>query len=71
MLNILTTNDIKNSYEGNKMIYLNSNGSNNSTTGVFFGYHSGVSFEEDSIHYSASGPLGFYYTNTYEGIKIK
>ena len=71
MLNILTTNDIRNSYEGNKMIYLNSNGSYNSQTGVFFGYHSGVLFEEDSIHYSVSGPLGFYYTNTYEGIKIK
>lgn len=70
MLNILTTNDIKNGYEGDIMIYLNSNGYYSSPTGEFFGYHSNVSFEEDSIHYSASGPLGYYYTNTYEGVKL-
>lgn len=64
MLNILTKNDIINNYEGNKMTYLN-------PTGDFFGYHSGVSFSNDSILYSVSGPLGSYYTNTYEGIKIK
>ncbi len=71
MLNILTTNDIKHNFEGNTMIYHNSNGYNNSPTGAFWGYHSGVSFSNDSIHYSVSGPLGYYFTNTYEGIKIK
>lgn len=70
MLNILTPHDILNNYEGNKMTYLNSNGYNNYPTGDFYGYHAGVSFSNDSIHYSASGPLGFYYTNSYEGVKI-
>ena len=70
MLNILTRNDIENGYEGNKMIYNNANGYYNSPTGSFFGYHSWVSFRDDSIHYSASGPLGNYYTNTYEGVKL-
>ena len=70
MLNILTRNDIENGYEGSKMIYNNANGHYNSPTGSFFGYHSGVVFENDSILYSASGPLGNYYTNTYEGIKL-
>ncbi len=70
MLNILTPHDILNNYEGNKMTYLNSNGYDNYPTGDFYGYHSGVSFSNDSIHYSASGPLGFYYTNSYEGVKI-
>lgn len=71
IVNILTKNDVENGYEGNKMNYLNSNGHYNSPTGSFFGYHSGVSFADDSIHYSASGALGNYYTNTYEGIKKK
>jgi hypothetical protein len=70
MLNILTRFDIINNYEGNKMTYLNSNGYVSYPTGEFYGYHSGVSFSNDSIHYSVSGPLGFYYTNTYEGIRL-
>ena len=70
MLNILTKNDIINNNEGNKMTYLNSNGYYSYPTGDFYGYHSGVSFSNDSIHYSASGPLGFYYTNIYEGVRI-
>jgi hypothetical protein len=45
------------------MIYLDSN--------QFFGYHSGVTFNNDSISFSESGPLGYYYTNTYTGIKLK
>jgi hypothetical protein len=36
----------------------------------FFGYHSGLYFTSDSIHFTASGPLGYYYTNVYEGIRI-
>ncbi|MBK7031610.1 MAG: hypothetical protein IPH45_21530 [Bacteroidales bacterium] len=70
MLNILTTDDIKHGYQGSTMIYHNSNGFYNSPTGAFFGYHSGASFKEDSIHYTVSGPLGAYYTNTYEGVKL-
>jgi hypothetical protein len=70
MLNILTKYDIINNYEGNKMTYLNSNGYNSYPTGDFYGYHSGVLFSNDSIHYTESGPLGFYYTNIYEGVRI-
>jgi len=62
MVNILTVHDINNNYEGSKMSYLQSNS--------FYGYHSAVSFANDSIHYAVSGPLGFYYTNVYEGIRI-
>jgi hypothetical protein len=39
--------------------------------GSFYGYHSGVTFLKDSMFYSQSGPLGFYYTNVYKGRKIK
>jgi len=45
------------------MNYLDSN--------QFYGYHRGVTFSNDSIYFSESGPLGFYYTNTYKGIKRK
>lgn len=71
MLNILNRNDIKNNYVGNEMTYRNSNGNYSYPAGRFNGYHSVVLFSNDSIHYSKSGSLGFYYTNTYEGIKIK
>ncbi len=37
----------------------------------FYGYHRGVTFRNDSIFFSESGPLGAYYTNTYKGRKIK
>lgn len=37
MLNILIHNDIINNYEGNKMTYLNANGSNSYQTGDFYG----------------------------------
>lgn len=70
MLNILTPHDILNSYEGKKMTYLNPNGFKNYLTGSFYGYHSAVSFSNDSIHYNASGPLGSYYTMSYEGVKL-
>ncbi len=70
MVNIMTKNDIINNYEGDKMIYLNSNGSYSHPACNFFGYHSGVLFANDSIHYTVSGPLGNYYTNNYEGVKI-
>ncbi len=46
-----------------QMIY---NGSAN-----FFGYHSFARFVNDSIYFSESGPLGYYYTNYYRGIRIK
>jgi hypothetical protein len=36
----------------------------------FFGYHSAATFRNDSIYFSESGPLGFYYTYLYKGIKI-
>jgi len=36
----------------------------------FYGYHSGLIFSADSIYFTASGPLGYYYTNTYEGKRI-
>lgn len=45
------------------MIYLSPN--------QFYGYHRGVTFRNDSIFFSESGPLGTYYTNTYKGRKIK
>lgn len=45
------------------MIYLSLN--------QFYGYHRGVTFRNDSIFFSESGPLGAYYTNTYKGSKIK
>jgi len=67
---ILTKNDIINNYEGNQMTYLNTHGYYSYPEGNFYGYHSGVAFTNDSIHYTASGPLGFYYTNVYEGIRI-
>jgi len=70
MLNILTKQDIANNYEGSKMIYLNSNGFNSSPAGGFFGYHSGASFYTDSIHYATSGPLGYYYSIVYDGVRI-
>jgi hypothetical protein len=70
ILNIQTKSDILNHYEGNKMTYLNSSGYYNYPAGEFYGYHSGASFSNDSIHYTVSGPLGFYYTNIYEGIRI-
>jgi len=44
---------------------MNYNGSDD-----FYGYHSFVSFINDSIYFSESGPMGFYYTNTYKGGKI-
>lgn len=43
------------------MSYLDSN--------QFYGYHRGVTFSNDSIRFSESGPLGHYYTNTYRGRK--
>jgi hypothetical protein len=70
MINILTRSDIEHGWEGSRMFYNNSNGFYSSPTGSFFGYHSVVLFANDSIHYSVGGPLGNYYTNTYEGIKI-
>ncbi|MDP3446025.1 MAG: hypothetical protein Q8T08_24455 [Ignavibacteria bacterium] len=69
-LNILTPYDILNNYDGNKMTYLNSSGYNNYPTGDFYGYHSGVSFSNDSIYYTVSGSLGFYYTIKYVGLRI-
>jgi hypothetical protein len=69
-LYILTTNDIENGYQGKEMIYHNSNGYYDSPTGAFFGYHSGCSFKNDSLLYSAFGPLGYYYTITYKGVKL-
>jgi len=69
-LNILTSDDLTNKYEGNSMTYHNSNGFNTSPAGAFFGYHSGALFSKDSLHYVRSGPLGYYYTKTYEGIRI-
>jgi hypothetical protein len=42
-----------------------------SSLNQFYGYHRGLSFRNDSIFFSESGPLGAYYTNTYKGIKIK
>lgn len=56
--NILITNN-ENDWGMN---YLDSN--------QFYGYHRGVTFSNDSIYFSESGPLGFYYTNTYKGIRI-
>jgi hypothetical protein len=70
MLNILTKSDMKNNYSGNKMTYLNSNGYYNSPTGAFYGYHSGVSFANDSIYYSVQGPLADYYSFDFDGILI-
>jgi hypothetical protein len=69
-INILTRNDIINNWEGNQMTYLNTHGYYSYPEGDFYGYHSGVSFKNDSIYYTASGPLGFYYTNVYKGIRI-
>ncbi|MCF8381382.1 MAG: hypothetical protein K9H49_17545 [Bacteroidales bacterium] len=69
-LNILTRNDIAKNYEGNVMYYLNTGGSTSYPDGNFYGYHSGVLFSNDSIHYRLSGPLGYYYTNVYEGIRM-
>jgi len=54
---------ISNTYNNCGMNYLDSN--------QFYGYHRGVTFSNDSIYFSESGPLGFYYTNTYKGIKRK
>ncbi len=45
-----------------QMIYNQSDG--------FYGYHSAASFRNDSIYYYQSGPLGYYYTYVYKGIKI-
>ena len=70
MLNIRDSKDIKNNYAGNIMTYIDSNGNNGFPKRDFFGYHSRVLFTDDSIHYSVSGPLGFYYTNVYDGIRI-
>lgn len=70
MINILTRNDLLYNYEGNNMTYLNSNGYYSYPSGLYYGYHSGASFTHDSIHYSVSGPLGYYYTIVYEGIRI-
>lgn len=70
MMNILTKHDIENNFVGNMMIYHNSNGFNNSPTGSFFGYHAGASFANDSIHYIVSGPLGYYYSDSYVGVKM-
>ena len=70
MLDILTKKDIERNWEGNKMTYLNSGGYYTSPTGSFYGYHSEVLFSNDSIHYTKSGPLGAYYTNVYDGIKM-
>jgi len=69
-VNILTRHDLEKNYDGNRMTYLNTNGFYNSPTGSFYGYHSYALFSNDSIYYTASGPLGFYYTNYYEGIRI-
>jgi hypothetical protein len=68
-LNILTRNDIIQNYEGSLMIY-NSNYDLNNPSNNFFGYHSAARFSNDSIHYAVSGPMGNYYTNVYEGIRI-
>jgi len=70
MLNILNDSDIKNNYSGNRMTYMNSNGYNTSPSGVFYGYHSAVTFANDSIHYGVQGSLGNYESNSYEGIRI-
>lgn len=69
MLNILTIDDILKNFAGNKMTYLNR--SNRNSIIKFYGYHSGVSFSNDSIHYSANGQLGNYYARVYNGVKIK
>jgi len=37
----------------------------------FYGYHRFVSFNHDSIYFTESGPLGFYYTNSFHGTKIE
>lgn len=70
-VNIQNRTDIQQQWEGNVMIYQNANGFNNSADGEFFGYHSGVTFRNDSLFYTISGPLGNYYTMVYKGIKIK
>jgi len=36
----------------------------------FYGYHSFAAFTNDSIYYSESVPLGYYYTNIYKGVRI-
>lgn len=70
MVNILTRSDVLHNYPGNTMHYQNSNGFYTSPDGSFYGYHSGVLFTPDSIDYTASGPLGYYYTNRYTGVKL-
>ena len=70
-VNIQNRTDIQQQWEGNVMIYQNANGFNNSPDGEFFGYHSGVTFRNDSMFYSISGPLGNYYTLDYRGVKMK
>lgn len=61
-LYIKTSYDVENNRKGNEMNYIDINS--------FYGYHSGVRFSNDSIFYTASGPLGDYYTNEYTGVKI-
>lgn len=50
---------------------LNNWGMNYLDSNQFYGYHRGVTFSNDSIYFSESGPLGYYYTNTYTGVKLK
>lgn len=69
-INILTTYNIAHNYGGNLMTYLNTGGSTCFPEGGFFGYHSDVTFTNDSIYYTVNGPFGYYDTSVYEGVKI-
>lgn len=69
-INILIENKIANNYTVMEMSDPNIKEYNCYSAVSFYGYHSGVSFSNDSIFYTLSGPLGHYNTNVYKGAII-